>query len=320
MTAPRPSSQPPVSEVSVQSQIDALWRRGVAIPHREEASRFLTHVGSYRLRGYWQPFEDRSQDGDPPPFRTGTNFPAVMERYNFDRELRALLLDAFGQIEVSIRNVWALHLSETEGGGPDAHLNSHLFLHRYYANLSELHRAYDRHGKRAHRYDFADCPIWAIAEAMSFGQLSRWYGDTNRMARQLMARRYGMDERILQAVLRHLVPIRNICAHHERLWDREFITRMPVPNRLGEYPRPRRFFNQVDNGRLYNALVMVAYLTRVIEGDGQWAEQSPTLARKMYLFPLPRLCTIKRRRRGSRASCGTRGAGLLSIRARARTA
>jgi abortive infection bacteriophage resistance protein len=271
MTAPQSSSQPPFSDASVQSQIDELWRRGMAIPHRGEASRFLTHVGSYRLRGYWQPFEDRSQDGDPPPFRTGTNFAAVMYRYNFDRELRALLLDAFGHIEVSIRNGWALHLGENAEGGPYAHLNSRLFLDRYYANLSELHRAYDRHGKRAHRYDFADCPIWAIAEAMSFGQLSRWYGDTNRAARQLMARRYGMDERILQAVLRHLVPIRNICAHHERLWDREFITRMPVPNRLGEYPRPRRFFNQVDNGRLYNALVMVAYLIRVIEGNGQWA-------------------------------------------------
>ena len=34
----------------------------------------------------------------------------------------------------------------------------------------------------------------------------------------------------------------------------------------------------------------------------------------------PRLCTIKRRRLACRASCGTRGAGLLSIRARARTA
>ena len=200
-----------------------------------------------------------------------------MERYHFDRELRVLLLDAFGNIEVSIRSVWALELSETEGGGPDAHLNSHLFLDRYYANLSELHRAYDRHGKRAHRYDFAECPIWAIAEAMSFGQLSRWYGYTNRVARQLMARRYGIDERILQAVLRHLVPIRNICAHHERLWDREFITRMPVPNKLGGFAHPRRFFNQVDNGRLYNALVMIAYLTRVIEGDGIWAEQLRSL-------------------------------------------
>ena len=33
-----------------------------------------------------------------------------------------------------------------------------------------------------------------------------------------------------------------------------------------------------------------------------------------------RLCTIKRHRLACRASCGTRGAGLLSIRARARTA
>ena len=35
---------------------------------------------------------------------------------------------------------------------------------------------------------------------------------------------------------------------------------------------------------------------------------------------VPRLCTIKRHRLACRASCGTRGAGLLSIRARARTA
>ena len=45
MTAARLSSQPPVPEASVQSQIDALWRRGMAIPHRGEASRFLTHTG-----------------------------------------------------------------------------------------------------------------------------------------------------------------------------------------------------------------------------------------------------------------------------------
>ena len=58
-----------------------------------------------------------------------------MERYHFDRELRALLLEAFGHIEVSIRNAWALEPRETADGGPDAHLNSHLFLDRYYASL-----------------------------------------------------------------------------------------------------------------------------------------------------------------------------------------
>ena len=52
MTAARLSSQPPVPETSVQSQIDALWRRGMAIPHRGEASvssltrEVLTAVGA----------------------------------------------------------------------------------------------------------------------------------------------------------------------------------------------------------------------------------------------------------------------------------
>ena len=50
-----------------------------------------------------------------------------------------------------------------------------------------------------------------------------------------------------------------------------------MPNKLGGFAHPRRFFNQVDNGRLYNALVMIAYLTRVIEGDGIWAEQLRSL-------------------------------------------
>ena len=64
---------------------------------------------------------------------------------------------------------------------------------------------------------------------------------------------------------------------------------MPVPNRLGEYPRPRRFFNQVDNGRLYNALVMIAYLTRVIEGGGQWAEQLRILVDRYPRIPQERM-------------------------------
>ena len=261
----------------------------MAIPRPEEAAHFLSHVSSYRLRGYWQPFEDRAKGGDPPDFRAGTTFDSVVERYDFDRELRALLLDAFSHIEVSIRTGWAHRLAEVEGSASAVHLNRRLFSDQYYANLAELHRSYDRHGRRAHNYDFADCPIWAMVEVMSFGQLSRWYGDTRRPVRRLVARGYGIDERILQGVLRHLVPIRNICAHHERLWDREFITRMPVPRRLGGFRDPRRFFNQVDNGRLYNALAMICHLTRAVEGDAEWTARLKALLNRYPRIPPDRM-------------------------------
>ena len=289
MTSARLSAPPPVPDAAIQSQIDSLWRGGMAFPHRERAAHFLSHVNCCRLRGYWQPFEDRTTGGERPAFGARTTFDAVIKRYEFDRELRTLLLDAFSHIEVSIRTGWTRHLAEAEGGGPAAHLNAELFSGQYYANLTGLHRAYARHGNRADRHNFADCPIWVIVEAMSFGQLSRWYGDTGLPVRRLVAGGYGMDERILQAVLRHLAPIRNICAHHDRLWDREFITRMPVPRRLGGFRNPRQLFNRVDNGRLYNTLVMVAYLTGVIRRDADWAERLKALMNRYPRIPQDRM-------------------------------
>ena len=93
----------------------------------------------------------------------------------------------------------------------------------------------------------------------------------------------------MRAVLRHLAPIRNICAHHERLWDREFITRIAVPKRLGGFEDSPGFFNRADNGRLYNALVMVAYLTGVIQGGAGWAEGLKTLMNRYPRIPQGRM-------------------------------
>ena len=289
MTTGETSLTSPAPGTSIQDRLDQLWQRGMAIPHPEKATHFLSHVNFYRLRGYWEPFENRTVNGDRHAFRTGATFDAVIERYEFDRELRTLLLDAFNHIEVSIRTQWAHHLAGVAGGGPAAHLNPQLFSSRYYQNLADLHRAYDRHGRGTHHYHFADCPIWAIVEVMSFGQLSRWYGDTCRPVRRLVAGAYGIDERILRAVLRHLAPIRNICAHHERLWDREFITRIAVPKRLGGFKDSPSLFNRGDNGRLYNALVMVAYLAGVIQSGAGWAEGLKTLMNRYPRIPQGRM-------------------------------
>ena len=147
-------------------------------------------------------------------------------------------------------------------------MDSSLFSQEYDKNLETLKQKYQQHGKRVHHYDFSSCPIWAIAEVISFGQLSRWYGDTTRQVRQLVARHYQLAERIFRSLLRHLATVRNFCAHHERLWDRDFITKFTIPKRLGTFPDPRLFFNRVDDGKLYNTLVMIAHLTSRLRKKG----------------------------------------------------
>ena len=279
----------PGPPVSISDQINRLSQRGLSIPDTHEAARFLNNVNLYRFQGYLEPFVDQTVQGNHRPFLPNTSFSTVVDRYDFDARLRTLLLEAFNCIEVSIRTQWTYHLAYTEGGGEFAHLDPNLFSQGHSANLAGLQQEYQQHGKATHRYDFGSCPIWAIVEVMSLGQLSRWYGDSKREVRRHIAGHYQVDERILQSVLRHLAPIRNFCAHHERLWDRVFITKMKVPTRLGTFSKPRELFNPPENGRIYNTLVMIAYLTWVITDKTEWANSLVALMNQHQNIPRDRM-------------------------------
>ena len=204
MASPLSNPGPPGPPTSISDQITWLIARGVSIPDHGEAARFLSNVNFYRFRGYLASFVDRSATGSQYPFQPGTSFGDVVERYDFDRRLRILLLDAFNQIEVSIRTQWTYHLSYTHGGGESAHLNSSLFHNSYSKNLTKLERTYQQHGKTSHGYDFHACSTWAIVEVMPLGQLSQWYSDTIQQVKRDVGRHYQLDERILRALLRHL--------------------------------------------------------------------------------------------------------------------
>ena len=280
------ASGPPTSP---DDQINRLLRRGILIQDYGEALRFLSNVNFYRFRGYLEPFVVQTGNCGLRPFQAGTTFDAVLERYRFDMRLRVLLLEAFNHIEISIRTQWNYSLSYIHGGGEYSHLNPDLFTDQHSENLATLEEDYDKRGKHLHAYDFNTCPIWAISEVMSFGQLSRWYRSTIPSVRQLVADHYQLDQRILRSLLRHLETVRNFCAHHELLWDREFITKFSLPKRMGGFPSPGMFFNETENGKLYNTLVMIAYLTRVITDNLDWTQDLIALMNRHPNIPQDRM-------------------------------
>ena len=282
MASPQLNPMPPGPPTSFADQVSLLQQRRLSIPDFAEAERFLSNVNYYRFRGYLDPFLDQSTNSNPRPFQAGTTFEAVVERYIFDTQLRTLLLEAFNHIEVSLRTQWTYHLAYNQGEGEYSHLNPKLFSNQHSDNLNVLKEDYEQHGKNLHHYDFNTCPIWAISEVMSLGQLSRWYRSTILPVRRLVAAHYQVDEQLLSSLLRHLAPVRNFSVHHERLWDREFITKCVLPNRLGQFLNPRLFFNKNERSKLYNTLAMMAYLTKVITDNTDWAR---TLVALMTRYP-----------------------------------
>ena len=207
-------------------------------------------------------------------FRDGTSFERVLDHYIFDRELRLLVMDAIERIEVSVRTQWAFHVSHAQGS--HAHLNRGLFTKQrsYTGSLgvltNEVGRSRETFIKHlTEAYDESLPPIWAAVEVMSLGQLSRWYENLKAPdLRQCIADTYGTDEKVLVSFLHHLTLVRNVCAHHGRLWNRHFTITPKLPRKKPAELTP--CFNSAAPRQLYNTLVMFCYLMNIVSPGHHW--------------------------------------------------
>ena len=107
---------------------------------------------------------------------------------------------------------------------------------------------------------------------MSLGQLSKWYENLkNQALRQQIADGYGMDEKVFVSLLHHLTLIRNVCAHHSRLWNRHFTITPKLPRKKPAGLTP--VFNMAAPRQLYNALVLIAYLMNIVSPGHHWKQR-----------------------------------------------
>jgi len=263
------------SPKTYQEQIDILRERGMQIDDARKACFYLKHLNYYRLAAYWLPFE---ADHATHTFRPGTSFEHVLNLYLFDRELRLLILDAIERIEISVRAHWAYEISNRHG--PHAHLDAGLARNRnhYQANLAKLRNevlrsasgeVFIRHFQQTYNEELP--PVWAACEVMSMGLLSRWYRNLKPFnTRVAIAKPYKVSEQVLESWLHHLSTVRNICAHHSRLWNREFTVTPRIPA-----PSPRSLRDQfADRSRkTYNTLVIILHLMDIIAPDHHWRKR-----------------------------------------------
>ena len=88
-------------------------------------------------------------------------------------------------------------------------------------------------------------------EVMSFGALSKMYHGMLRPDQRIIARRYGVQSQDLVTILHHLVYVRNLCAHHSRLWDRTWAIKPSLPK--GQAWQP----HVPTNDRLFTTLLLL---------------------------------------------------------------
>ncbi|MFC6009552.1 Abi family protein [Nocardia lasii] len=296
-----PTVRTPKPFLSIADQIALLTSRGMTIESPELADRWLRAVGYYRLSGYSYPFrapdpQDTSKLTDD--FIPGTTFAEVVGLYEFDRHLKNLIMSGLERIEVAMRS----QIGYTLGShGPLAYEQSHIFRPQFCGSINHtkwLSTARGRVG-RAKGHDAAvdhhianyggDIPIWVLTDVLDFGDLSKlfagmtsvdqqrimqWFAITpppltpnlSENQRRKQRKRWKQNPPLANWLL-HLTIVRNICAHHSRLWNRR-LTPVGTPALTGlpgfEGLPPDQFES------VYGTLCLIAFLLATTSPGNTW--------------------------------------------------
>ena len=257
-------------------QVARLKSRGMDMGNEAQAERWLRRIPYYRLKPYWLPFEIPAGDGGGKMFREGTSFESILSLYAFDRELRILVLGAVEPVEIALRGEWVRLIAESHG--PHGYLNQdiHFDKRQHAESVSSLAKEFRRSTddfSRHYREKYAHPPlppVWMAAEILSLGQLSKWIANLRRADRKLIADAFALHEQGLVSVMHHLSYIRNICAHHGRLWNKHLIFAMAA----SKFPEVlQESLRGAHEHRLYGTLVMLDYLLAFAAPEMQWRER-----------------------------------------------
>jgi abortive infection bacteriophage resistance protein len=139
--------------------------------------------------------------------------------------------------------------------------------------------------KKDHKYKFIDHyhkkysypelpPSWMIFETLSFGEVSFVFRSLYDKHKKQIANHFGRHDKILSSWIHSICFLRNLCAHHSRVWNRE----MSVP------PKLAKLYNSIQtagrNKYFYGFVVIIKILLNKIDPNNNWIAFLDSLFRK----------------------------------------
>ena len=286
--------------LNFEQQANLLIKRGLIVPEHEALVHLLMKVNYYRLSGYLYTFKKIDPITSEESFVPGTNLDTIVQRYEFDRKLRILLMDAIERIEVAILRtqfVQAHVLRYGPFGYTDKkNYSPDLSSTEYSLLMSDVSgdetRSSEEFIKRYRTKYFEEdyLPFWMAVEIMSFGQLYTIYRKSERNIKMSIASQFGLHSIVFDSWLHTLNYIRNACAHHVRLWNRP----LPIAPLFPYKKNDPNWYEPVliSNQRVFAVLTITRYLLQRIDDKTSWPgsldkllNEYPQVPKKMMGFP-----------------------------------
>lgn len=132
-------------------------------------------------------------------------------------------------------------------------------------------------------------PVWVATEIMDLGGLSKLYAGLLQKDRDVIAGDLCLHDisgagngSALKSWIANLTYVRNICAHHGRLWNANIDQRIGI-KQLRTIGKVKHLADRnIRNERLYPSLVVLAFLLQEITGNSAWRH---SLTRHLRTLP-----------------------------------
>lgn len=216
--------------ITYEEQLLLLESRGMLIPDREKALEALKNENYYRLSGYT--FHMKKSPAAE-PFTDGSSFDTVLNLYKYDKMLRNILFKYIDTIEVRLRTKIAYYFSHrctSYGHYNPINFTSYDACDDFIKSLDKaILKNIDAPFVKNHinKYSKTDVdppvynmPLWAAVEILSFSTLSKFFRSIGILdVKKDIATSMDVDIARLDNWLHSIACLRNICAHHGRIYN-----------------------------------------------------------------------------------------------------
>lgn len=274
--------------------VELLLSRGL-MADRKELTSIISSVGYYRLKGYLLPFKNADDT-----FKPNTDISKVWGIYTFDRRLRLVVMDALARIEVALRAaVVREHLAANPDpfgyveakGLPQLRADKHAAMLK---KIAEAAKNAEREPPMMHLRETYGIvkypPLWIMIQLIPFGTLMHYYQGLPLEVQQRIANQFGVRPLVLSNWIMLLKKVRNICAHHGRLWNRHIDSKMS--RKIGSSEELKGLDEALSKQTqdwftsVFSFLSLVNYLLSKIRPESQWGKRCTALMAKADSFVL----------------------------------
>lgn len=285
---------------SFSKQVELLEKRGMIFHNKQQAEKELERIGYYRLSGYWYPFRQyvpklpnrTNNKKRSNRFVPNTEFKHIIQLYEFDNLIKLLALEAIQQIEIAMRVQISYILGQK---AVNAHINPSYFstftdengrqlthadwLRKYNSTLNNPKDDFVQHNLT----EYGELPIWVACETWDFGTLSRFYQGINLISeKQKMNKAFLLFNDELTSHLKAFNFIRNVSAHHGRLWNRHMVG-TPSIKYLSDKNNPEWKSLEKYSDHVFTTFCLMKRMLNVICPQSDWGQRFQTA---LNIFPV----------------------------------